>query len=224
VRRFWTIFGAIVAILLTTYLVVEAVHLAALADPRDSLRGGGVGKAVLGVGLLVSDAVLPVPSSVVMLSLGAIYGAALGIALAWIGRFGMALVGFAIGRRGGPLMARRIGAREEARARALVERRGAIAIVATRPLPLIAETVTIVAGASGMPWRTAVVASAIGTLPEAVAYALAGSVSASFKNAAVVWGFFLLIVTVFWVAERRLAKRGAGDPEPVTPGASQLPR
>jgi uncharacterized membrane protein YdjX (TVP38/TMEM64 family) len=210
VRRFWTIFGAILALLLTTFLVVEAVHVAALVDPRESLHGEGAGPALLGVGLLVSDAVLPVPSSVVMLSLGALYGAPLGIALAWCGRFAMALVGFAIGRRGGPLMARYIGEREEARARDLVERRGAIAIVASRPLPLVAETVTIVAGASGMPWRRAIVASAVGSLPEAVAYGLAGGVSASFKDAAFVWGFFLLVASAFWLVERAAARRAGG--------------
>jgi uncharacterized membrane protein YdjX (TVP38/TMEM64 family) len=209
VKRLWVIAAGIVAVLLTAYLVVEAVHVATLTDPDRSLRGGGADNALLAVALLVVDALVPVASSVVMISLGALYGAPLGIALAWVGRFAMALFGFAIGRRGGPLMRRVLGDAEAERARGLVERRGALAIVASRPVPLVAETVTIVAGASGMPWRTATVAAAIGSLPEAVVYGLAGSLSARFEEGAVVWCVLLAVVVGFWLGERMLGRRRA---------------
>lgn len=207
--RLATAFGAVLGVLLTAYLVVEAAHAGALTDPDASLAGGGLDKALLAVSLLVADALVPVASSVVMISLGALYGAPLGVALAWLGRFAMALVGFAIGRRAGGLMARVLGQRDHRRAKSLVERRGAFAIVVSRPLPLVAEAVTIFAGASGMPWRRAVVASAIGSLPEAVVYGLAGSLSAQFDEGAVVWGAMLLVASSFWLAEQTMRRRSA---------------
>jgi uncharacterized membrane protein YdjX (TVP38/TMEM64 family) len=205
--RLATAFGAVFGVLLTAYLLVEAVHAGALTDPDDSLARGGFDKALLAVSLLVADALVPVASSVVMVSLGALYGAPLGIALAWLGRFAMAMVGFAIGRRAGGLMARVLGGRDHRRARSLVERRGAFAVVVSRPIPLVAEAVTIFAGALGMPWLKAVIASAIGSLPEAVVYGLAGSLSARFDEGAAVWGAMLLVASSFWLAEHAMRRR-----------------
>jgi uncharacterized membrane protein YdjX (TVP38/TMEM64 family) len=214
--RLATAFGAVLGLLLTAYLAVEAVHAGALTDPDDSLAGGGFDKALLAVSLLVADALVPVASSVVMVSLGALYGAPLGIALAWLGRFAMALVGFAVGRRAGGLMARVLG-RDHRRARSLVDRRGAIAVVVSRPIPLVAEAVTIFAGASGMPWRKAVIASAVGSLPEAVVYGLAGSLSARFEEGAAVWAAILLVALSFWLARHAMGRRSgrpATQPSP----------
>ena len=207
--RLASVSGAILAALLTAYLAVEAANPALLVDPDDSLAGGGFDRGLLAVVLLIVDAVVPVASSVVMISLGALFGAPLGIALAWLGRFGMAIAGFAIGRRASGLMRRLLGEHEHARARALVERRGAFAIVLSRPIPLVAETVTIIAGASGMPWRRALLASAVGTLPEAVVYGLAGSLSARFDEGAVVWIVMLLVASTFWLAEQFVRRRAA---------------
>jgi hypothetical protein len=64
---------------------------------------------------------------------------------------------------------------------------GALAVLASRPLPLLAETVAIVAGASSLRWSRAMLAAALGSLPEAVAYSLAGSIAPTFENAGVIW-------------------------------------
>jgi uncharacterized membrane protein YdjX (TVP38/TMEM64 family) len=103
----------------------------------------------------------------------------------------------------------RVRARDRERAEALLERRGALAIVVSRPIPLLAETVTVLAGASRMPWRRAALAAVIGSLPEAVAYGLAGDLSASFGEGAIVWVLFVAIVAAFWLAERYAGERAA---------------
>lgn len=202
-RRYWLLAGGLVALLATAYLAAEALDVALLTEPDERVESGGAGAALLALGLLMVDAVAPVASSVVMISLGAVYGAATGIALAWLGRLAMALVGFAIGRRGGPIVERVVGERERARADALLEHRGALAIVLSRPVPLLAEAVTILAGASRMPWRRAVVASAVGSLPEAAVYGAAGGASAGFEEGAVVWAVVLAVAGALWLVERR---------------------
>src|SRR5215211_6626130 len=50
--------------------------------------------------LLVVDVVLPVPSNLVMIAHGALFGVAIGTFLSLVGSIGAALVGFAIGQRG----------------------------------------------------------------------------------------------------------------------------
>jgi uncharacterized membrane protein YdjX (TVP38/TMEM64 family) len=199
-NRYATVAGAVLACFATIWLVVEALEIPVLVDPEASLDDGGAGAALLGVGLLVADAILPVPSSVVMIALGSLYGAPSGIALALAGRTTMALLGFWLGRRGGRVL-ERVHPRDRERAEALLERRGALAIVMSRPVPLLGETVMVLAGASRMPWRRAALAAFVGALPEAIAYGLAGDLAADFSEGAAVWVLFLAVVAGFWLAE-----------------------
>lgn len=66
-------------------------------DPARHMDAGAVAAAV-GVGLLVADVVLPVPSSVVMVAHGALFGVGLGAALSMLGRIGNAVVGVKVVR------------------------------------------------------------------------------------------------------------------------------
>ena len=56
--------------------------------------------AGLGVGLLVSDVALPVPSSVVMVAQGAVFGLVVGALLALLGGVGATMTAYLLGRRG----------------------------------------------------------------------------------------------------------------------------
>jgi uncharacterized membrane protein YdjX (TVP38/TMEM64 family) len=209
VKRYWTVAATILALFLTTYLLVEALDVPLLTDPRPSLRDAGWAGAALGVFLLVADQFLPIPSSLVMVSLGALYGAPAAIVLALAGRVGMMAAGFAVGRAGGPLLERVVSVDEWARADGLLRRWGALAVLASRPLPLLAETVAIAAGASSLRWSRAMLAAALGSLPEAVAYSLAGSIAPTFENAGVIWGSFIVIAGGFWLAGRWIDRRTA---------------
>jgi uncharacterized membrane protein YdjX (TVP38/TMEM64 family) len=206
VRRFGVAALAVLALFASAFLLVAAFEITILRDPTPSLDRGGVAGAALGVALLVGDAVLPVPSSLVMISLSALYGPWLGIPLAVLGRFGMAIGGFAAGRRGAPLFMRFVAEPERAFARDLVERWGAVAIVVSRPVPLLAETVVVLAGAARLPWRQALPAALLGSLPEAIAYGLIGAAAATFANGALVWIAFLVVGTLLRIALRYRAK------------------
>ena len=84
---------------------------------------------------------LPVPFSLVMVAHGALFGVAVGTTLlSVVGSTVAALVGFALGRRGGPLLTRLVPPEERVRADRLLTRWGTLAIIVTRPVPLLAET------------------------------------------------------------------------------------
>ena len=202
--RLALLFAAVLAVLLSSFLAVEALKVTVLDDPSTALEHGGAGAAVLGVALLVADALLPVPSSLVMISLGALYGAALGTALAFAGRLGMGLVGLALGRAGAPYVMKLIGAPRGDHAGGLVERWGAFSIIVSRPVPLLAEAVVLAAGAARLPWRRALSAVAVGSLPEAVAYGGVGAAAASATEGALVWLAFLAVGTLFRLGELAL--------------------
>src|SRR5690606_9981872 len=114
--------------------------------------------------LLVVDVFVPVPSSFVMVAHGALFGPWLGTLLSVAGSVGAVLLAYAVGRAGGPLVERLASAEEKARADRLVRRWGAVAVALSRPVPLLAETVAILAGASGIGWLRAALAALAGSL------------------------------------------------------------
>ncbi len=208
--RYWLFAGLVLALLLGLFAVVEALHVPLLTDPSPWLESGGPIAAVLGVGLLVGDVVLPVPSSLVMVANGAVFGFALGAALSLVGSVGATLVGFAIGRRGGPWAARLVPDAQRERAGQLVERWGALAIVVTRPLPLLADTAAILAGASPLGWGRAALASVLGSLPGALLYALAGATAASTGSLLLAFALAILFAGLLWLLGRWGERISAG--------------
>lgn len=211
VRRYWVVPTALVGFMLVSFLVVETLQVRVLTDPGPLLEPRGALAAVAGVALLVADVFLPVASSVVMLTHGAMFGVAVGCALSLLGSLGAFAVGFALGRRGEHALERFVPEGERLRADRLLRRWGVLAIVVTRPVPMLAETMAFVAGASSLPWRDSLVAALLGSLPAAVLYAVAGALAASFAVGAVVFALVVLLGLAFGV----LAPRRAGEPLPV---------
>lgn len=197
-KRYLLIVIALIVLFTILFVIVEALGVPLLSDPTPWMKHGGILAASIGVGLLIADVVLPVPSSIVMVAHGALFGVLWGTVLSLIGSVGAAVFGFAIGRRGGRLLERTVPPVERARANSILARWGTLAIIVTRPVPLLAETVAIMAGASSMSWRVVVVASIAGSLPPALLYALTGAAVANLQNTALMFGAVLLVAGLFW--------------------------
>ncbi|HEV7680749.1 MAG TPA: VTT domain-containing protein [Pyrinomonadaceae bacterium] len=204
-KRYLLIMSSMIAFFLVLFLVVEALGVPLLADPTPWMQHGGLVAAALGVGLLVADVLLPVPSSLVMVAHGALFGVWIGTFLSLLGSVGAALFGFAIGRRGGKLLERLVSLAERKRADQILARWGALAIVVTRPIPLLAETVAIMAGASSsLSWGRMALAALIGSLPPALLYALTGAAVANFQSTALMFGVVMFVTGSFWLVGRFL--------------------
>lgn len=142
------------------------------------LADAGAGSALLIVALLMADVFLPVPSSLVMVLSGAAFGVVWGSMLALTGSLAGEWLGFELVRRYGRAAASRLVSDAELqRLNGFFEQHGAAAVVVTRPLPIVMETMSIVAGLSRMTRTTFVLASLVGTAPIVVAYAYAGAVA-----------------------------------------------
>lgn len=204
VKRYLLITCAVAAFFLVFFLAVEALGVPLLADPTPWMRRGGVVAAAVGVGLLVADVLLPVPSSLVMVAHGALFGVTVGTLLSLAGSLGAGLFGFWIGRRGGRRLERVMTRTERERADELLRRWGALAVIVTRPVPILAETVSIMAGASSMGLGRVALAVLAGSLPPALVYALAGAAAANFQSTALIFVFVLLAAGFFWMISRLL--------------------
>jgi uncharacterized membrane protein YdjX (TVP38/TMEM64 family) len=190
------------AFFLGLFFLVEALGIPLLVEPTPWLKSGGVLAAALGVGLLIADVLLPVPSSLVMVAHGALFGVVGGTLLSLTGSLGAGLFGFWLGRRGGGLLERLVPAAERERADYLLKRWGTLAVIATRPVPLLAETVAIMAGASPLGWGRMALAALMGSLPPSLLYALTGASAGKFQNTALVFAFVLLVAGLFWMLGR----------------------
>lgn len=215
-RNYVIVVATLLVVFLALFAGVEAAGVPLLSDPSGQLTGAGpIAAAALGVGLLVADVVLPVPSSVVMVAHGALFGVVIGTLLSLAGSVGAALVGFAIGRRGGPLLDRYVPASERQRVDALLARWGVLAVVVTRPVPLLAETTAILAGAAqSMSWARVGLAAMIGSLPAAALYAVAGAAAAGAASVTLVFALVLALASVTWLVESARARRAN---RPLTP-------
>lgn len=212
-KRYWAAAAATIAAFTIVFVVVEALGFDPLTDPRSVMERGGWTAGLAGVVLLAGDALLPVPSSIVMVLHGALYGVAAGAALSLAGRVGAAALGFAIGRRGGPALERYAGSDAYGRADHLLQRWGVVGIVVSRPVPLVAETTMVLAGASALSWPVAMVAALLGSLPEVLVYALAGSVAAGFGRTAVIFLSLLVVAALAWAVAGRYARAGSNGME-----------
>lgn len=193
VLRLLAVAGAVAGAIVLLFAIVTWLDVPVLVDPTPLLATGGVLAAVTGVALLVVDVLLPVPSSLVQVAHGAIFGAAVGTALSFAGNLGAVALGYAIGRRGSGALERFVPAGERARAQRFLGRWGAFAVVASRPVPVLAETVAIVAGMTRMRPVVVLAAGAAGALPMAAAYAVIGATGAGAWSTAAVLGVLLLV-------------------------------
>lgn len=203
-RRYLFITASMFVFFVMLFFLVEALGVPLLADPTPWMKQAGVVAASVGVSLLIADVLLPVPSSLVMVAHGALFGVVTGTFLSLLGSVGAALLGFAIGRRGGPLLNRILTPDERVRADRMLARWGTLAVIVTRPIPLLAETVAIMAGASPLGWGRMALAALFGSLAPALLYALTGAAVANFQSTSLIFGIVLVVTGSFWLVGRLL--------------------
>jgi len=206
VRRYLTAVAVVPAIILALFLIGEAAGIPLLEDPTPWLQHAGWVAAVLGVSLLALDVVLPVPSNIIMIAHGALFGTVVGTLLSLLGSMLASAAAFWIGRRGGRLLALVVPADERARADAILARWGVVAIVVSRPLPLLAETMVVLAGASPLSWRTAMLAALVGYVPLCLLYAWAGAASIGFESGFIVLGLTIVVAAVVGLTIRQFER------------------
>lgn len=201
--RWWSLAVAIAVVLLVMFGIASASGVAWLEDPTPLLRGGRIAAAVIGVLLLVADVFLPVPSSLVMVVHGTLFGATTGTLLSLVGSTAAAMTGFAIGRAGNGAIRRFVTPVEHERAGAMLRRWGVLAIAVSRPVPILAETIAILAGSSPLTWRQVALSAAAGSLVPSLVYAWAGAHATGIVNHAAIFAGVIAVSGVLWLLGRK---------------------
>ena len=185
-------------LLLALYFAAATLQLPLLHDPAPVLYGAGSLAAVIAAALLVADVLLPLPSSIVMVANGALFGLVTGALISLVGRAGAFLFGYWVGAKALPFARRFVPDAELAAARSLLGPNGWLAIVVSRPVPILSETVAIMAGLSSLPLRQSLIAALAGSVPEALVLAAAGQYAATLNTPLHVFVGLMLVTAAAW--------------------------
>ena len=115
-----------------------------------------------------------------------------------------AMVGWWLGRTAGAASPSRLTLDERERLARQQRRFGPLAVVLTRPLPLVAEAAALMAGAAGMGCREFLLAAGSGNLAIALVWSLAGALGRQADSLQwVLVGSLAVPVAITWLVLRR---------------------
>jgi uncharacterized membrane protein YdjX (TVP38/TMEM64 family) len=202
-KKFWHLSIGILLFFLLVFALAEAAGIGFDSMLTDHSQFSGFFGIFLSITLLVADLFLPVPSSLIMIGNGAIYGPFFGGLVSLAGGLGAVLIGYYLGHSGENVALRWIDRTELDSARRFFERYGILAVAISRPIPLLAETIAVLAGLSGWGVRKTLLSAVIGLLPVVFIYAYSGAFAA--QNDYGVLSFLLVIglSSVGWLVGRR---------------------
>lgn len=157
---------------------------------------------VLGSFLILSaDIVLPVPSSIVMYMNGFVLGLLAGTVLSFVSLMSGSVIGYYLGK----LTSNGIKAQKEERAHHFLLKYGDLAIIITRGIPILAESICVVCGYNKMPFKNYFFLNAIGYFPLCLLFAFFGQSGYDSNNFLFSFILSLLVSAVFWFLGKRFA-------------------
>ena len=202
-KRLLSILGAIIFCVLLAFGLSIWLDIGWLNEPKPFLLSLGPWTSLAILGLLGLDIVLPIPGSVVMILSGHLYGALIGASLSFLGMMLSSSVGYVLGY----LSRSRVFHSDTSspRARRFMEQWGDLAVLLSRPVPVLSESVVILAGFERLSFKKVMAYCALGWLPTCIAYAAIGAFS--FSTESNVWGFLVVIslslVLLTWKISRK---------------------
>ena len=199
-RTIWLILGVAGSIIASKLLIENVMGINVDALIERWMSTAGAGSAAVLIGLLAADLFLPIPSSLIMVLSGAAFGVFWGSIFSLFGSIGGEWLGFELVRRYGVKASRRlVGDEDLEKMRVIMARHGAAAVLVTRALPVVMETMSVVAGLSQMSRKSFLTASLVGTLPVVIVYAYAGAVSREISSVVPAVVMLIAVAGAAWV-------------------------
>lgn len=221
VRGIYLRAGALILILGVAITVAVVVGLPDVAALRADIAAAGPIAPAAFVLAYALATLAPVPKSVLSAIAGLLFGLVAGIVLVLVAAMLGALAAFLLGRVLGRGAVQRFTGARVARVDELLSRRGLIAVIGLRLVPVVPFTaINYTAGLTGVRLRDFTLGTAVGILPGTVAYVTLGT----YGSAPGSWPFILsaaalgLLTAAGVVAARRSRARAASVAAEVTHG------
>lgn len=169
-QRWWrpVLLGVIVVAAVVVALVVGVPPL---ADVRAAVAAAGWAGPALFAALYAGLSLTPVPATVLSIGAGVLFGFPLGVPVVMAGAFTGATVGFLLARHLGRSALDGIGGERLARLDDLLRRRGLLAVLAVRMVPVLPfAVINMACGLSALRTRDYLVGTGLGMLPAVTAF------------------------------------------------------
>lgn len=170
--------------------VAAVVGLPDPAELRDDIAAAGTAAPVLFVLLYAVATLAPLPKNVLAAGAGLLFGLATGVIVVLLGALLGALAAFGLGRLLGRDAVERItGARVDA----LLRRRGILAVIAVRLIPVLTFTaINYTAGLTAIRTRDYLLGTTLGIIPGTIAYVALGAYGTSPGS----WPFLTAVIVL----------------------------
>ena len=173
---------------------------------EDWLRSLGPWTGPLGVGLIIADIAIPIPTTLIITLLAQVYGVLVGGLLGTLGCFLAGLTAYGLTRSRGRGFAKWLLGDELARVETFYVNSGAFAVACSRWLPLIPEAISCLAGLARMPFGKYCASLLAGCIPMCFAYAALAKISTNPTVPLVI--SIVVPVPIWWIAGRLLYRQG----------------
>jgi uncharacterized membrane protein YdjX (TVP38/TMEM64 family) len=195
-------FAVSLMIILVSFVLFQSIELY-FENCINAHKGQAGMYSLISFLILVSDILLPVPSSIVMFSNGYVLGMTFGFILSLLSVLPGACIGYLLGR----YTSIGLRAREDANAAALMESYGSIAILVSRGIPILSESISVTLGFNKMPFGRFLWFNFAGYVPVCMIYAWFGSMGYSRNAFLLSFCCSILMAVFFWIAGRRMVRK-----------------
>jgi uncharacterized membrane protein YdjX (TVP38/TMEM64 family) len=170
VRRWWKP-ALLAAIVVAAVVVALTVGVPPIPEVRAAVAGAGWAGPVLFAGLYAGLSLTPVPATVLSIAAGVLFGWAVGVPVVMAGAFTGAAIGFLLARHLGRTALDGVGGERLARLDAFLRRRGLVAVLVIRMVPILPfAVINMACGLSALRTRDYLVGSGLGMLPAVTAF------------------------------------------------------
>ncbi len=192
-RLVWVRLAVLVIILAGAAAVVALVGPPDPTQLRADIAAAGPAAPALFVVIFAVATLAPLPKNVLAVVAGFLFGLIVGVGIVLLAALLGALTAFGLGRVLGRDAVERIPGIRVARVDALLRRRGLLAVLAVRLVPVLPFTaINYAAGLTAVRTRDYVIGTALGIIPGTVAYVALGTYGTSPGS----WPFILAVLAL----------------------------
>ena len=170
---------ALLAVVAAGVAVALAIGVPPIEEVRAAVDSAGSGAPVLYVLLYAALTLTPTPATLTSITAGVLFGLPLGLLVVLAGAVTGSAVGFGLARVLGRDAVRALDSQQLQRLDRLLRRRGLVAVIGIRLVPLPFAAVNYACGLSALRLRDYLLGTAVGILPGATAYVTVGAFGAT---------------------------------------------
>jgi len=194
IKKPWVIFVIIALLVVLPFPFFGEALESYITQLVQHPESSGPTLAVIMAGALAGDVFLPIPSNIVSISAGYVFGAIYGCAISALGMTLGVIFGYASGALGGHVL----DEKTQQRMHQLIEHYGLAMVIMCRGIPILAEASVIFCGAARLDMKRFFVVATIANLLVSAIYATAGAMVDSEKSLGLAFVFSVFIPAGCW--------------------------